>query len=258
MAQRKRYRVIIALRSADECLQMQKRLEQAGACQVLYMTGDGEACIRQVLRDEPDLVLIEDILRDMEGREVLRQLRLRGVTGKLMLLTSSVQVAYGADVRRDADLCVMRPYDPERLPCWMAELAAATAAEPFVSYQRAKEEAAWLLQDMQILPTVEGYAHVCHGVALAVEDPGIMCRGRGERGLYMMLCRQDGEVLPYKTVEHRIRTLGKKIFAKNDKETLKKYFPLSIVERGKIKNRDLIAVLAQHVRAALRDEEAMG
>lgn len=97
--QRERYRIIIALISGDECLQVKKCLERSGVCQVLGMTRDGETCIHQTLRDKPDLVVIGDILRDMEGREVLRQLRLRGMSGRMALITNSVQIAYSADVR---------------------------------------------------------------------------------------------------------------------------------------------------------------
>lgn len=254
--QRERYRIIIALISGDECLQVKKWLERSGVCQVLGMTRDGETCIRQTLRDKPDLVVIGDILRDMEGREVLRQLRSRGISGRMALITNSVQIAYSADVRRDADLCILRPYHIEQLTRWMTELAAAPEEEPHLSYDRAEEAVAWHLQALQIFPTVEGYAHVCNGAALAVWKPEILCRRSGAESLYAVLCGQGAKALPYKTVERRIRTLSKKIFALNDDETLKKYLPLSAVERRRIKNLDLIAALAGHVRMELREKAA--
>ncbi len=46
------------------------------------------------------------------------------------------------------------------------------------------------------------------------------------------------------------------IFCRNDKETLKKYFPSSAVERGRVRNLELIAALTQLVAAALQEEAA--
>ena len=256
MAQRTPYRVAIALNSAEEQAWVQDRLEQSQGWQALFSTKDGETCLRQVLRDRPELVLIGDILRDMEGRELLRQLRLRGMAGKLVLITNSLQIASSADVRQDADLCLLRPYNMEQLLRWMAEQAEGPSAEQLARYERAEAEAAWLLRELQILPNWEGHAHICYAVALAVWDPGLLRRRGGDGSLYRLLCEQEGKALPYKTVEHRIRTLGQMIFCRNDKETLKKYFPSSAVERGRIRNLELIAALTQLVAAALQEEAA--
>ena len=141
MAQRTPYRVAIALNSAEEQAWVQDRLEQSQGWQVLFSTKDGETCLRQVLRDRPELVLIGDILRDMEGRELLRQLRLRGMAGKLVLITNSLQIASSADVRQDADLCLLRPYNMEQLLRWMAEQAEGPSAEQLARYERAEAEA---------------------------------------------------------------------------------------------------------------------
>ena len=94
MAQRTPYRVAIALNSAEEQAWVQDRLEQSQGWQVLFSTKDGETCLRQVLRDRPELVLIGDILRDMEGRELLRQRRWPRLEETLQILSLESVVYY--------------------------------------------------------------------------------------------------------------------------------------------------------------------
>ena len=90
-----------------------ERLEREGF--QVHAAGDGEAALA-ALQDPPDLVLLDLMLPDLDGFELLRRLRQGGYDLPVVILTArddAVDVVVGLEL--GADDYVVKPFDPREL-----------------------------------------------------------------------------------------------------------------------------------------------
>jgi DNA-binding response OmpR family regulator len=108
--------VLVVDDDPDVCDLVAYKLEQAGF--VVRRASDGDAALRAVAAERPDLVLLDIMMPGVPGLEVLRRWRADSATAALpvIMLTAKAQ---GNDVERGVELgaddYVVKPFSPREL-----------------------------------------------------------------------------------------------------------------------------------------------
>ena len=95
---------------------IQQHVEQAGLNAVSVRSG--KAALEAIERDEPDLVVLDIVLPDVDGLEVCRRVRRRPETGRMpivMLSADGDDVDVVAGIESGADDFITRPFNPKVL-----------------------------------------------------------------------------------------------------------------------------------------------
>jgi len=80
------------------------------------VVGDGVSALQEVTMFAPDLVILDVLMPDLDGREVLRQLRQKGDWTPIILLTQVGESAERAmALMEGADDYINKPFDPYEL-----------------------------------------------------------------------------------------------------------------------------------------------
>ena len=89
-------------------------LERAGF--TVSVAGDGVQALQQVSRNVPELVILDVLMPKMDGRQVLRHLRLAGDWTPIILLTQVGEASERAmALEEGADDYINKPFDPREL-----------------------------------------------------------------------------------------------------------------------------------------------
>lgn len=86
--------------------------------------GSGEEAIEKVREAKPDLIVLDIMMPDMDGWDVLRELRKRGLRGKtlvLVLTAKTQEIEYATAWRLGVDDYVTKPFDPDELALVISE-----------------------------------------------------------------------------------------------------------------------------------------
>ena len=100
----------------DQIMMISLRLEKSGYAVISSM--DGEQGLKKAVAENPDLILLDVIMPNMDGFEVARRLRENPVTRHIPIISTTA--AGMDDVERQciaagADDCVRKPYDSANL-----------------------------------------------------------------------------------------------------------------------------------------------
>ena len=88
-------------------------LKRAGY--LVTIARDGEAALRALVQQLPDLVVLDLMLPRVDGLEIMRWLRERGDTPLIMLTARSQEVDRIAGLEMGADDYVVKPFSPQEL-----------------------------------------------------------------------------------------------------------------------------------------------
>ncbi|HEV2371591.1 MAG TPA: response regulator [Streptosporangiaceae bacterium] len=108
--------VLVVDDDPDVCDLVTYKLEQSGFA--VRRASDGDAALREVAAEVPDLVLLDIMMPGMTGLEVLQRLRADATTAGLPVILLSAK-AQESDVERGfelgADDYVVKPFSPREL-----------------------------------------------------------------------------------------------------------------------------------------------
>lgn len=92
-------------------------LVETGGCDVLTANGGREG-IETARREQPELILLDIMMPEMDGWEVLRELKADPLTARIPVLIFTayeVDAAQKATLRDDANGIVRKPFEPSEL-----------------------------------------------------------------------------------------------------------------------------------------------
>lgn len=248
MVKEKIFQVILAHPIPEEQQRIRKALEGSGQFRVNYTTHDGLDCLREVVAQRPDLVILDMVLDKIDGLEVLRRLKEFSLPGIKYLVTSSYG-GYLAEqaVLTGADYCLLAPYSYDVL----VERAKQILVPPQTvhSDREIDKETAYVLLQIGAPDHLRGYGFVMEGVRIVVRDPEVIRRRKVTRELYQVLA--DAHGIPLLRVERVMRTLITNIFDHNPPELLSRYFKLSNIHNGRITNTAFLSTVSALVMERL-------
>jgi DNA-binding response OmpR family regulator len=122
---------------SDLLAELKPLLERSGFA--VNTSLDGISALRQIEQDPPDLVILDILLPNMSGRDILRQLRQQNNWVPVILLTQvSTPMERIVSLQEGADDYINKPFDPFDLVARIQAVLRRThlTAQSLVSYQK--------------------------------------------------------------------------------------------------------------------------
>ena len=240
----KRINVLCAMRDSRVVDALRREL---GERCLLRAVSDGEAALSAALRMPPDILVVDAVLRQLDGAGIVQRLAAQ--------LKGRMPLVIGGSVGRFADAqfarcgvkrCVRVPWDADELCaalCGMIE-----EIDTRIDWERAQPayaRAGCLLREMGMSSALRGFTYLAWAAALASDNEDRLY-AVGER-LYRPIAEREGatpqsvERLIRHAIERTADTVGERgIYA---------FFGNTIDPmRGKPTNAQMIAMLAQRLR----------
>jgi len=117
-----KFRVVIADDDADIRDLVTLTVRRAGL-EPVAVVADGDAALASILREDPDLAILDITMPGMSGFEVCRAVRAAGTTSdvRIVLLSASVDDDDRAmSLAAGADYFMAKPFSPKELVAWLA------------------------------------------------------------------------------------------------------------------------------------------
>lgn len=252
MLKRKAFQVVLAQPVPEEQQRIRKALEGSGQFHVCYVTHDGLDCLREVIAQQPDLVVLDMVLDKIDGLEVLRRLKEFSPSGTKCLVTSCY-AGYLSEqaLLAGADYCLLAPYSCEVL----TERATQLLVPPKTvrSDQEIDRETVRVLAQMDAPDHLHGYTFTVEAVRIVVRDPEVIRRRKVTQEVYQVLA--DAHGIPLSRVERVMRTLTDHIFKAHPSEYLAQFFNLTAVHRGRITNAAFLSAVSALVIERLNERK---
>ena len=225
---------------------------------------DGRAAVKKIVELEPDVVILDLILPQIDGLGVLEHMEKQRVKSKFVILS-----AFGAEnfVEKALDLgahCfVMKPFEPSIL---LQRIREAAQGEGTSGGRRQNQSPSWQRQavieeliarrltELGIPAHYKGYRYLKDGISLVIDDVELL--GRVTKVLYPVIAKRN-RTSPEK-VERAMRHAIETAWSRGDVEVLHRTFGYSVdANRGRPTNSSFIAKLADQIRLELRTKESL-
>ncbi len=99
----------------------------------VVVASDGDEAIRTFEQQRPDVVVLDIMLPDMSGLEVMRRLRERSNTPIILLTARDHDEDKVRGLELGADDYVVKPFNPQELPPASAPSCAAPSVSPWAT-----------------------------------------------------------------------------------------------------------------------------
>lgn len=248
------FQAIVAHPIPAEQVRIASVLEESGLFQVTFTTHNGLKCLQQTLTSRPAIVIMDTVLDQIDGLEVLRRLReAPGAKPRCLMITS-----YGNYVQEHArylgaDYCLIAPYSDKAL----ADSARMLVQPPTVFFTDREIDAVTVqaLRELDVPIRLKGYPYVKDSVRLLIRDPDLVRRRCVVKDLYCVMATKYG-FKNERPIERAIRTLVEHVFKYSDPICRAKYFNSAELRQSHATNTDFLLALAHFVRATLESELA--
>ncbi len=233
--------------------ELRSELEKDGDFAVVAETSDGDRGLAEVLASKPDVVILDLVLKGMDGLTLLTRLKENGYEGKRAVYSACAgDETIRSATRLGADLYLVRPLRAEIV---VERIKALT--EKNLPETKAREDGAADLRISNVFlsagipPHIKGYGFLRSGVKLAMKDPAIL--GNITKQLYPTIAREYG-TSPSK-VERAIRHAIEVAWNRGRIDNLNSIFGVNFYKAGdKPTNGEFIALVADR----LIQEQRMG
>ena len=227
-----------------------EQLESEAGIEVVGETGDGEEALKLAERATPDVLLMDLVLNQADGVEVLQTVAQREERPKVLVLSSfargsvaELAAAAGADYYM-------------RKPCRLT--AVAERVRQLATLQETEESAGEeekarnlenivtaIIHEIGVPAHIKGYQYLREAIIIAVGDMDVI--NAVTKILYPEVAKRFGTTAS--RVERAIRHAIEVAWDRGDLETLQKYFGYTVSNaKGKPTNSEFIAMIADRLQ----------
>ncbi len=229
--------------------------------EVVGSTGDGEEAIRLARTDEPGVVVMDIVLSNLDGLEVLSALdRLPAPKPRVLILSSFAQsnVAELA-ASSGADYFMIKPCKTatvvervRQLGTKLQPLGIETPARSGGSRAMSLEsEVTTIIHEIGVPAHIKGYQYLREAIIIAVEDMEVI--NAVTKILYPEVAKRFNTTAS--RVERAIRHAIEVAWDRGDLETLQKYFGYTVSNaKGKPTNSEFIAMIADKLQLQRKEK----
>ena len=223
---------------------------------VVGSTGGGLEALQLIEREEPDLVVMDVILPEMDGLRVVRQMRERCSHQPKVILLSAF---CGDRVLMEAGELGVSYFLPK--PCetsTVLDRMHATFEEKVTPVSEGdsslKNLVTSVIHEIGVPAHIKGYQYLREAIMIAVDDMEVI--NAVTKVLYPEVARRF-ETTPSR-VERAIRHAIEVAWDRGDLETLQKYFGYTVSNtKGKPTNSEFIAMIADRLVLEQRNEKRL-
>ena len=246
----KRVSVILADASEDYRNLLKKTMENAGDFQVVGSTGSGTDALHLIQQMQPQLVVMDLVLPELDGFGLLRKLKEMGAHAPRVLVVSAFcaqRTVYQA-VELGVWYCLPKPCNEPSLLELMRQ-AAKPEEEPGDFSPALEGQVTAIIHEIGVPAHIKGYQYLREAILLAVRDMDVI--NAVTKVLYPEVARRFSTT-PSR-VERAIRHAIEVAWDRGDLETLQKYFGYTVNSaKGKPTNSEFIAMIADRLQLKLR------
>ena len=252
-----RIRILTADPNREFCRQLAELMAGEGDMEVVGMAADGAEALERAVELQPDLILLELVLPKLDGLEVLRRLRDKGLSCHVIVLSGFVNgkvIAECCDC--GADYFIPKPCDVQALIGRIRQLSFDLPRTPGVGvdfrqsaepdYQDADLEAIVtdIIHEIGVPAHIKGYQYLREAIILTIKDMDMI--NAVTKVLYPEVAKRFGTT-PSR-VERAIRHAIEVAWDRGDVETLQKFFGYTVSGiKGKPTNSEFIAMIADNL-----------
>ena len=212
---------------------------------VCAQTGSGEELLDLIARHRPDVVIMDLMLADMDGLEVLEELG--EDRPKVLVLSAFGGPALAGQIsQRGGSYCMLKPCRPQSV----IERARLLCDTPAVQLQEEgdardlERQVTAIIHEIGVPAHIKGYQYLREAIGLAVADMEII--NAVTKVLYPAVAKKFGTTAS--RVERATRHAIEVAWDRGDLETLQKYFGYTVSNaKGKPTNSEFIAMIADRI-----------
>jgi len=223
-------------------------IDAEGDLTVVGDTASGEEVVKLCRRQVPDVVVMDMILAELDGVEVLAALSRQEPRPKVLVL-SSFASGSAADLAaaNGAEYFMMKPCKTSAVVERIRQMTTASAAGAGEGGGRARDlegTVTAIIHEIGVPAHIKGYQYLREAIMIAVEDMDVI--NAVTKVLYPEVAKRFGTTAS--RVERAIRHAIEVAWDRGDLETLQKYFGYTVSNaKGKPTNSEFIAMIADRL-----------
>ncbi len=248
--------VLIADNSEDFCSQLSAMLQQTPGFQVLGTVNDGEACLRALSEQQPDVLVLDLMLPKRDGISILRTLA-AGEKRPITLATSGFVTEYVANTAANLGVryLMLKPCDITALVERLEEIRGGAERKAIRRLDKTGIETmvTSIIHEIGVPAHIKGYQYLREAIIIAVNDMDVI--NAITKVLYPQVAKTF-QTTPSR-VERAIRHAIEVAWDRGDLDTLQKFFGYTGSNtKGKPTNSEFIALIADRLQLQMRSAEA--
>ncbi|MBR5429123.1 MAG: sporulation transcription factor Spo0A [Firmicutes bacterium] len=221
---------------------------------VCGIADNGVSTLELIESDQPDLVIMEMVMPNLDGIGVLEELQEKETPRRprIIIVTAFAQTNLTRQAMElGADYYLLKPFEMETLEKRIRQVASYTdEAGPALPRASSLEvDITRILHQMGVPAHVKGYQYLRNAILCVTEDPNLM--GAVTKELYPLVAEAHNTTAS--RVERAIRHAIELAWDRGNVDLMNRYFGYTIdVERGKPTNSEFIAMISDRLRMGER------
>ncbi len=257
----KKMRVMAADQDLIKELDRYDFISRDGSMELIGEYLDGEELYQAILHNQPDLVVMDPLLKSTDGIELMRRMKEEHPeiqTRFILLTTIGTESVIETAFLMGASYYMLKPFDNqilkrrmkqlllnEELPKKERVLELGEELAPYVKERNLEGEVTEIIREIGIPAHIKGYQYIREGIMMAVEDPNML--NYITKLLYPTIAKK------YKTtsssVERAIRHAIEVAWSRGKMDVIQELFGYTIhAGKGKPTNSEFIALIADKLR----------
>ena len=217
--------------------------------EIVGETGDGQEALRLAKASAPDVVVMDMVLSQMDGLELLRELsRLEPRPRALVLSVFARGDTAELAAAEGADYCMMKPCKTTTVVERIRQITGQLPGEgggPDAAEQSLEGTVTAIIHEIGVPAHIKGYQYLREAIIIAVKDMEVI--NAVTKILYPEVAKRFGTTAS--RVERAIRHAIEVAWDRGDLETLQKYFGYTVSNvKGKPTNSEFIAMIADRLQ----------
>ena len=248
-------KIVVADAGEDYRSALVQAISEESDIQVVGQTGDGCQLLQLIGEQKPDLVLMDMILSQMDGVEVLQALEeMPDAERPRVIVLSALARGTMADlaVRHGADHYMTKPVRGEVLCQRIRQLTGGEQAEPEQGYQYSMESRVTaIIHEIGVPAHIKGYHYLREAILYCIDNMGAI--NAVTKILYPEVAKRYNTT-PSR-VERAVRHAIEVAWDRGDLDTLQKYFGYTVSNiKGKPTNSEFIAMISDRLRLQQKEQ----
>ena len=221
-------------------------IEETGEFAVVGTAGDGMSALQLVREQEPQLLISEVLLPELDGFGLLDRIAQLETRPRTILLSAM----YRGDVvaramEKDVSFFMPKPCEIGSLLERMRRIAGAAEEEAEDELHALQRQVTEVIHEIGVPAHIKGYQYVREAIVIAVQDMDVI--NAVTKVLYPEVARRYNTT-PSR-VERAVRHAIEVAWDRGDLDTLQGYFGYTVSNvKGKPTNSEFIAMIADRIR----------
>ena len=241
--------VLLADANEEFRAMLRSAIEETGEFTVVGTTGDGGEAYRMIQQMQPEIVVMDPILPNMDGCSVLRKLDLAKSRMNVIVVSGFLTNDLAGEMMEvGAKFFFLKPVNLESLLDRMHTVLARPAEEQPREVVL-KNMVTNVIHEIGVPAHIKGYQYLREAIMIAVDDMDVI--NAVTKVLYPEVAKRFGTTAS--RVERAIRHAIEVAWDRGDLETLQKYFGYTVSNsKGKPTNSEFIAMISDRLVLELR------